>query len=321
MHLFRTLSVVTGLAACIPTHSLAQLEPSAAQQVSVGYNNTVPDFTSRNAVVAPNADVVVFQSEASNLVRNDSNEFSDIFQRAPSGVVTRLSVSTSGEQANDVSERPAISQVEPDGTYAVAFASRATNLVNNGLVEIRYSQIYLRIPSTGKTILVTRGLQGGYGEGDSIDPTIVSVEAGAKYMVAFSSRAPNISDDGALGNPANTNFQIMVAFVTASGTVLKIRSLKAPGGVLPNGDMLSPRFSGDGQKMVFVTPSSNFGWSNPQAYRQVVLASKQNSQFTLISRASNGDPGNQGSEQPSINFDGTKVAFRTFAFNIFNSSP
>lgn len=311
------LMLAASMLPCLP--AAAQLEPSAAQQVSVGLGSTAPDSNSSGAVVAPNRDVVVFQSDSTNLVRNDTNASTDIFQRASSGAITRLSVSDSEEEANDMSERPAISQAEPDGTYAVAFVSRATNLVNKGPVEVRYKQVFVRIPKTGKTFLVSRGVQGGYGDGDSFDPSIVSVEAGAKYMVAFSSRAHNISDDGGVNGPSAVA-QIMVAFVTADGDVVKIRTMRAPGGVIPNGDMLSPRFSGNGEKMVFVTTASNFGWANPMGYQQIVLATRQNSVFRLLSRSATGDPGNQSSNVPSITFDGSKVAFRTTAPNIFNSS-
>lgn len=322
MHIHsRALCAMAFLAAFVPSLTVAQLEPKAAQQVSVGIGSSVPDATSSNPMAAPNADIIVFQSASSNLVRGDTNQQTDVFQRAPSGAVTRLSISETGEEANDLSEKPAISQVEPDGTYAVAFVSRATNLVPiAGSPEVRYKQIYVRIPSTGKTILVTRGLQGGYGDADSIDPTVVSLEAGSKYMVAFVSKASNLSDDGGIGNPANPTFQLMVAFVNATGSVTKIRSIRGPNGVIPNGDMLSPKFSGNGQKIVFVTSASNLGWSNPQAIRQVVLGNKTLSSLSLLSTSSTGEPGTQPSELPAINYDGTKVVFRTVANNIFDSS-
>lgn len=298
--------------------AFGQLEPEAAQQVSVGIGNSVPDSISNNAVVAPNGDVVVFQSDATNIVRGDLNGERDIFQRAPSGAITRLSVSDSGEEANDASEQPSISQIEPDGKYAVAFSSSATNLVNVQAPEVRYKQIYLRIPSTGKTYLVSRGLDTPYGDADSVDPSVVSLDGGAKYMIAFSTKARNLSTGGIIGGP-NNNYQIAVAFVMPTGLVDKIQILHGPNGVEPNGNMLSPRFSGSGDRMVFVTDSSNLNFSNPQAYRQVVMAIKQ-SGFRLLSKTASGEAGNQSSEKPSINFDGTKVAFRTMANNLFESS-
>ena len=69
---------------------------------------------------------VVFQSNASNLVADDSNSVTDIFvyDRAD-GIMRRVSVSRDGRRRNGPSITPEISD---DGRF-VAFASRATNLV------------------------------------------------------------------------------------------------------------------------------------------------------------------------------------------------
>ena len=67
-----------------------------------------------------------FLSPATNLVTGDTNAGVDAFWRDPqTGVTRRVSVSTSGAQANNGSPWPVIS---PDGKY-VMFESDATNLV------------------------------------------------------------------------------------------------------------------------------------------------------------------------------------------------
>jgi Tol biopolymer transport system component len=69
---------------------------------------------------------VAFASEASNLVRMDSNGVGDVFVRdRQAGTTVRASVAADGTQANNSSSLPAISA---DGG-AVAFFSAATNLV------------------------------------------------------------------------------------------------------------------------------------------------------------------------------------------------
>ena len=63
---------------------------------------------------------VAFRSEADNLVAGDSNDTMDIFVHdRQTGETMRVSVSSSGEQANGKSYGPSIS---PDGRY-VAFSS------------------------------------------------------------------------------------------------------------------------------------------------------------------------------------------------------
>ena len=76
-----------------------------------------------------NGGSVAFQSTATNLVANDTNRVSDIFVRElRSHTTRRVSVSSSGHQANGASAQPSISQ---DGRF-IAFASLATNLVAGG---------------------------------------------------------------------------------------------------------------------------------------------------------------------------------------------
>ena len=71
---------------------------------------------------------MAFESIASNLVPNDTNGVFDIFAYdLQSGTTARLSVNSSGKQANRMSERPAISA----NGLVVAFESLATDLVPN----------------------------------------------------------------------------------------------------------------------------------------------------------------------------------------------
>ena len=71
---------------------------------------------------------VVFASDASNLVENDTNNRKDIFLRnLTDGKTTRVSVDSLESQANGDSENPSISA---DGNYVV-FTSDASNLVED----------------------------------------------------------------------------------------------------------------------------------------------------------------------------------------------
>jgi WD40 repeat protein len=101
--------------------------------ISVGWNGAEPNGASSSPSVTADGRFVVFASEANNLVKGDSNGWSDIFLRdtcigaasicAPATV--RLSIGADGSEANGPSFAPAIS---PDGRF-VAFNSSATNLV------------------------------------------------------------------------------------------------------------------------------------------------------------------------------------------------
>ena len=86
--------------------------------------------------VSTNGQFVVFQSDASNLVPNDTNGVTDIFVRdLVAGTTTLVSVSTNGGPANGASTDPVMT---PDGRY-VAFISSASNLVpgdTNGIPDV-----------------------------------------------------------------------------------------------------------------------------------------------------------------------------------------
>ncbi|NLD74364.1 MAG: hypothetical protein GX649_16805, partial [Chloroflexi bacterium] len=69
---------------------------------------------------------VVFESEATNLVPNDTNDERDVFVRdRQEGRTVRVSVSSTGEQSNGFSHA---AQITGDGRY-VAFSSGGSNLV------------------------------------------------------------------------------------------------------------------------------------------------------------------------------------------------
>jgi Tol biopolymer transport system component len=97
-------------------------------RLSVGPDGAQADGLSFAPVVSADGAVVVFSSEASNLVADDSNGTRDVFLASTtSGAVSRLSRSgaTNGAQGDGPSLGPVL-----DGSGAmVAFASFATNLV------------------------------------------------------------------------------------------------------------------------------------------------------------------------------------------------
>lgn len=103
-----------------------------------------------DAAISNDGRFVAFDSGAINEVSGDSNGFFDVFvSDRQSGVTTRVSIGSSGAEANADSMSPAISG---DGRY-VAFVSDATNLVSgdtNGVADI-----FLRDQQTDITELIS----------------------------------------------------------------------------------------------------------------------------------------------------------------------
>lgn len=142
-----------------------------------------PDGGSYYPVVA--AGQVAFGSYARNLVSGDTNGEMDVFvRRLPLGSSERVSVSTSGQQANGRSFYPGLSA---DGRY-VAFSSDAAKLVAedaNGRTDV-----FLRDLQTATTTRVSLTAAGGEANGHS---------GGVKFgvarnaeVIAFGSSATNL---------------------------------------------------------------------------------------------------------------------------------
>ena len=312
--------------ALMPT-AHGQLTPSAPQQVSVGIGGTAPDGKSEAPAIPPNADIVVFQSAASNLVVGDTNQATDIFSADVSNSLSRVSVSSTGEQSNGNSEEAAVSPVFPDGSFAIAFSSSATNLVPQlGVVTEKTKQIYLRIPAINKTVLVSRSLTVGAigGNGDSTHASVTGIDekAGRRYLVAYTTLATDVFSDGGGAMPGTTPYsQITFAVVDgADGTILGSSRYGGIGGSGANGNFFNPVLSGRGDSMVFLSNANNLGFTNEGSYTQVLLVTKATKALQLISIAPDGRAGNQSSDSPSISFNGDFAGFTTSAANILDSS-
>lgn len=139
---------------------LALALPSPPGVTGISSGSFEPDVT-------PNGRWVVFTSNALNLVPGDHNLAFDVFLRdRQTGQTQRISVTSSGAEANGDSTDPVISA---DGRY-IAFASDATNLVSgdtNGAGDI-----FVRDRVTGKTTRVSTSSQGVQGDGESKTPAI-----------------------------------------------------------------------------------------------------------------------------------------------------
>jgi len=152
-------------------------------RVSVGSLGEEANGDSFGPELSGDGRVVVFQSDASNLVPGDTNGASDVFAHdLVTGQTTRLSVSTTGVEGNGPSRVPAISG---DGRVVV-FSSDATNLVSD---DTNYaSDVFAHDLVTGRTTRLSVSGAGAEGNGGSLAPDI-STDGG---VVVFYSLANNL---------------------------------------------------------------------------------------------------------------------------------
>lgn len=158
------------------------------QLVSLNSNNVQGNLDSGSfggIDVSDDGRHVVFHSNASNLIENDSNGTLDIFLKdLDSGEIILLSRNNSGEQSNSDSSEPSISK---DGRY-VAFRSSATNLVTGATTNS--ARIYVFDTKT-QTISKVGGT--GVSNGNDVEP-VISAD-GSLVAYTFSGQtATGVSD-------------------------------------------------------------------------------------------------------------------------------
>jgi Tol biopolymer transport system component len=152
-------------------------------RVSVDSAGGEGNFESFEPSMSADGRFVAFSSLATNLVPGDGNDFSDCFVHdLQSGLTTRVSVDSSGAEANNSGAGPSISA---NGRY-VAFFSEASNLVpGDGNAA---SDCFVHDGQTGLTTRVSVDSAGGEGNGFSNRPAI----SANGRAVAFESDASNL---------------------------------------------------------------------------------------------------------------------------------
>jgi Tol biopolymer transport system component len=162
---------------------LYNLATSSLQLISLGPKRAAANGQSREPSISSNGSKVAYISGAQNLVEKDENRQEDVFVWNRADGFTQLaSQANTGAQANYFSSHVRISG---NGRYVV-FLSPADNLVpgqNNGK-----NQIFLRDLLRAKTDLISLGIDGKPGNGDSFQPAISS----DGLFIAFRSNAKNL---------------------------------------------------------------------------------------------------------------------------------
>lgn len=153
------------------------------ERVSVDSLGAEANLESVQAVISCDGQVVAFESEAWNLVSNDTNNAMDVFVHdRSSGTTERVSVNSSGVEGNSGSFGPSISS----DAVRVAFESFASNLVTNDTNG--WNDGFVRDRSSGMTNLVTVDSSGNQGDNQSV-PQGISADG---RVVVFGSDASNL---------------------------------------------------------------------------------------------------------------------------------
>ena len=274
-------------------------------RVSVSSRGRQGNGESSGVAISADGRYVAFTSDASNLVRNDTNRVRDAFVHDLVRRRTkRVSVSSSEGQGNRavVDRSPAISSF---GTV-IAFDSEATNLVRGD--DNRATDIFVRDLSKGITRRVTRAPRRQEPDANSFNPAL----SGSGRYVAYSSWATNLVR-------GDTN-ELMDIFVydRVLRTTTRVnlnnegeptdgnRDWDDPG---TYGESGAPDISEDGRYVTYQSSALNLVPDDLNVSPDVFLHDRRTKLTTRVSVSSTGAEARGWSMLPRLSADGRWVTF------------
>ena len=320
----RLLAIITIVLAC----SLSRVLPVNAQtldsitRLSVSPGGQGGDADSGTGAVSASGKFLVFDSQASNLVSNDTNGMADIFTRSLiSGEVQRINLGPSGAQADASSRQARITAVNPNGYFAVVYESDATNIAYSSKVPDTNNlrDIYFTVPTRSYTERVSLGVNATVANGASSEPSATTIAEPNQLLVAYTSAATNL----VAIDQNNANDIFLTTISTPDGvdldtpsTSTTIRVSQSSAGVQANGPSRSAIISGDGKWIVFESDASNLIPALNVRGKQIYLYEVATSAITLISASAALVGGDADSTAPYINFDGSFIVYSSRATDI-----
>ncbi len=216
------------------------LDTGITDRVNVSSTGVEANGETHPGGISSDGRYVAFASSATSLVANDTNGRWDIFVRdRQAGTTERVSVSSSGDQADQDSSSTAISA---DGRFA-AFVSDASDLVTddtNGMGDI-----FVRDRVAGTTERVSISTAGQQADSSSSE---VAISADGRFL-AFVSGATNLA-------PGDTNSSGDIFVRDREAGVTTLVSLSSTG-AQSSGDIREPAISANGRFVSFISSAAD----------------------------------------------------------------
>ncbi len=269
------------------------------ERVSLTLGGVEANSHSLSCSMSGDARCVAFMSWATNLVPGDTNGRKDIFVRdRTAGTTERISVDSSGVQANADCLLPAIST---DGRFVV-FESLSTNLVPGDTNQCWDVFVHDRLFATTERASVDSA--GAEANGSSRSPVL---SADGRF-VAFYSHATNLV-------PADTNGHEDV-FVRDRLLGTTERVSVDSHGAQANDLSRNPDLSPDGRFVVFQSQASNLVPGDTNLVQDLFLRDRLLGTTERISLDSSAGQPNDDSWMPKLSADGRCVVFTSRASNL-----
>lgn len=268
------------------------------ERVSVDSNGVQGSLESFTPSISSDGQRVAFASSASNLIVGDTNARADVFVRdRQSGTTQRVSVSTTGTQANGASDEPAISA---DGRYVV-FDCWAQNLIPGDVTD---EDVLVRDLLNGTTEHVSVATGGAQANGTSGQPAI---SADGRF-IAFYSIATNLA-----ASDTNDSGDVFVRDRLAGTTV---RVSVADDDAQGNGGSIFASISGDGRLVSFMSAATNLVPNDTNGARDIFVRDLALGTTERVSVSSSLGAADLDSWMDTLSLDGRCVVFTSDATNL-----
>lgn len=249
-------------------------------RISLATDGSSPNGDSTKPDISPNGRWIVFTSEASNLVVNDTNNAADIFLfDRQTGETSRVSVANDGSQANNFSFALWGQLISADGRYVV-FTSYASNLVANDTNNVE--DVFVRDRQLNQTFRVSIASDGSQtltgsnnvGQGISEDGRYVLFRSGANNLTT--------------GDTNNTYDTFLRDLQTQQTTRISLTS----NGTQANGGSEGARISSDNQFIIFDSFANNIVGSDTNNINDTFLRNQSAGTVNRVDVSSAGTEGN-----------------------------
>lgn len=226
-----------------PDVFLLDRETGDTSRISMGFDGTQANAPSFGAMISLDGSTILFSSDASNLVSDDTNASTDVFvYERVAGVLSRVSLGADGQEAEESLSGSYGGTMTPDGKV-IAFTSAASNL-SAGDTNGR-SDAFVRNLTTGETTRVSLATDGSEGNHNSFNPQI---SADGRRVVFVSAATNFMLED------TNFGWDIFMHDLDSGTTTLVSQ---AADGTPGNAGSETPVLSPDGHLAAFVSRADN----------------------------------------------------------------
>lgn len=292
-------------------------------RVSVSTGGAEANGPSDNPVISADGRFIAFESDATNLVADDTNSVTDVFLRdtcfgATSCTPTteRVSLSDTNDEGNGPSREPAIS----GSGRVIVFESDATNLAGADTNGER--DVFVRDTCFGATSCTPTTLRASVSTAD-VEGNAISEEVSINFdgrFVSFQSLADNL-----IGSDTNFTSDVFLRDTCIGATSCSPSTTRisvSSGGAEGNGFSEEANIDGSGRLVVFGSFSDNFVTGDSNTTSDTFLrdtcfgATSCSTSTSLISVSTTGGVGNGTSFSATISRNGRYIAWDSEATNL-----